>query len=58
VGDSVALVSALVVTPVVGAGVYLAGKILGDPLGQLVSFEYDVTGSWVDPKVEKVGVSK
>ena len=58
VGDSVALVSALVVTPVIGAGVYLAGKILNDPLGQLVSFEYDVSGSWVDPKVEKVGVSR
>lgn len=54
VGNSVALISALVATPVVGAGVYLAGKILNDPLGQLVSFEYNITGSWVDPKVEKV----
>lgn len=58
VGNSVALISALVATPVVGAGVYLAGKILGDPLGQLASFEYNVTGSWVDPKVEKAGVGK
>lgn len=54
VGNSVALISALVATPVVGAGVYLAGKILNDPLGQLVSFEYNITGSWVDPKVEKI----
>lgn len=58
VGNSVALISAFVATPVVGAGVYLAGKILGDPLGQLVSFEYDVSGSWVDPTVEKVGAKK
>jgi uncharacterized protein YhdP len=58
VGNSVALISALVATPVVGAGVYLAGKILNDPLGQMVSFEYNVTGSWVDPKVEKISVKK
>ncbi|HUX92076.1 MAG TPA: YhdP family protein [Gallionellaceae bacterium] len=58
VGNSVALISALVATPVVGAGVYLAGKILNDPLGQMVSFEYNITGSWVDPKVEKVSINK
>lgn len=58
VGNSVALISALVATPIVGAGVYLAGKILNDPLGQLASFEYNITGSWVDPKVEKVSQRK
>ena len=58
VGNSVALISAFVATPVVGAGVYLAGKLLGDPLGQLVSFEYNISGSWVDPTVEKVGANK
>jgi len=54
VGNSVALISALVATPVIGAGVYLAGKILNDPLGQLASFEYNISGNWADPKVEKV----
>lgn len=54
VGNSAALISALVATPVIGAGVYLVGKILNDPLGQIASFEYNVTGSWVDPKVEKI----
>lgn len=54
VGNSAALISALVATPVVGAGVYLASKILNDPLGQLVSFEYNISGSWTEPKVEKV----
>jgi uncharacterized protein (TIGR02099 family) len=58
VGNSAALISALVVTPVVGAGVFLASKILNDPLGQLASFEYNISGSWVDPKVEKAGESK
>ena len=58
VGNSAALLSALVATPVIGAGVFLASKIFGDPLGQLASFEYNVTGSWADPKVEKVGETK
>ena len=58
VGNSAALISALVATPVVGAGVYLASKMLNDPLGQMASFEYNVSGSWADPKVEKVGGKK
>ena len=58
VGNSAALISALVATPVVGAGVFLASKILNDPLGQMASFEYNISGSWADPKVEKVGDKK
>ena len=58
VGNSAALLSALVATPVVGAGVFIASKILNDPLGQLVSFEYNISGNWADPKVEKVVESK
>ncbi len=58
VGNSAALISALVVAPVVGVGVFLASKILGDPLGQLAAFEYNISGNWADPKVEKAGESK
>ena len=58
VGNSAALISALVATPVIGAGVFIASKILNDPLGQLASFEYNISGSWIDPQVEKVGGSK
>jgi uncharacterized protein YhdP len=39
-------------------GVLLANKILRDPLDKLVSFEYNVRGSWADPKVDKVGQTK
>jgi uncharacterized protein YhdP len=35
--------------------VLLMNKILRDPLDKLVAFEYNVNGSWADPKVEKVG---
>lgn len=58
VGDSVSLLALAAVSPAVGAGVFLANKILSNPLDKLVSFEYNVTGSWVDPKVEKVGERK
>jgi uncharacterized protein (TIGR02099 family) len=52
IGGSVSLL-AFAAGPAVGAGVFLANKIFRDPLDKLVSFEYNVTGSWVDPKVEK-----
>jgi uncharacterized protein YhdP len=57
IGGSVSLL-AFAGGPVVGAGVFLANKIFRDPLDKLVSFEYNVTGSWVDPKVEKVVQAK
>jgi uncharacterized protein YhdP len=57
IGDNVSLLS-FAAGPVVGVGVLLANKILRDPLDKLVSFEYNVNGSWADPKVEKVGQPK
>jgi uncharacterized protein (TIGR02099 family) len=54
IGDNVSLLS-FAAGPVVGMGVLLTNKILRDPLDKLVSFEYNVSGSWADPKVEKVG---
>jgi hypothetical protein len=32
----------------------VASKLLRNPLGQILSYNYLVTGSWDDPKVEKV----
>jgi len=57
-GDTVALGTIALVSPTVGAVAWLAQKIFKDPLGQAFSFEYAVTGSWADPKVEKVGAEK
>lgn len=57
IGDNVSLL-AFAGGPVVGVGVLLANKILRDPLDKLVSFEYNVSGSWADPKVDKVVRSK
>ena len=39
----------------VGAGTWLAQKVLQDPFEQMFSFEYAVTGSWSSPHVERIG---
>lgn len=54
VGSSVSLLS-FAAGPAVGVGVYLTNKLLRDPLDKLAAFEYNVTGSWASPQVEKVG---
>ncbi len=54
-GDSVSLIGVFAISPAVGIGSLIANKILGDPLDKLVSFEYNVSGTWSDPNVVKVG---
>ncbi len=54
VGESLA-VGTMLANPIAGAVVWVAQKIMKDPLDQAFAFEYAVTGSWADPKVEKVG---
>ncbi|MDP2823530.1 MAG: YhdP family protein [Sulfuritalea sp.] len=54
VGESIA-VGAMIANPVAGAMVWAAQKLFKDPLDQAFAFEYAVTGSWADPKVEKLG---
>ncbi len=39
----------------VGAGTLLAQKLLKDPIEQLFSYEYAVSGGWADPVVERLG---
>jgi len=39
----------------VGAGALLAQKLMKDPLEQLFSYEYAVSGGWADPVVQRVG---
>ncbi len=54
-GDSAATVIALV-NPLLAIPAAIAQKILKDPLGHIFAFDYGVTGSWADPKVEKLGI--
>jgi uncharacterized protein YhdP len=39
----------------VAAGTLLAQKILNNPIDQMFSYEYRVSGSWSDPQVERAG---
>ena len=52
-GSTAALGIALV-NPVAGVATLLAHKILQNPLNQMFGFDYLVTGTWDDPKVEKL----
>jgi uncharacterized protein YhdP len=55
VGDSLAAAAGIaLLNPLVGIGALLTQRLLKDPIGQIFAFEYAITGSWDDPKVEKV----
>jgi uncharacterized protein YhdP len=43
-----------IVNPVAGVAAAIAQKVLKNPLGQIFSHEFDVSGSWTDPKVTKI----
>ncbi len=52
-GAAVLFIANPLVGAAVGAGTLLAQKLLDNPLGQLFSYDYRVTGSWSDPQVER-----
>ena len=54
VGDTLSVASMLMLAnPVTGVASFLAQRLFKDPLGQVFAFEYAVSGTWADPKVEK-----
>ena len=56
-GATAALGIALV-HPVIGAATLVAHKLLQNPLNHLFSFDYAITGTWDDPKVNKLSTMK
>ena len=54
VSDTLSVAGALVAGPVAGIAAFIAQKILKDPLNQMASYEYSVTGTWADPQVTKI----
>ncbi|WP_200385149.1 YhdP family protein [Rhodocyclus tenuis] len=42
------------INPIAGVATLLAHKILQNPLNQMFGFDYLVTGTWDDPKVDKI----
>ena len=53
-GDTASTVVGLV-NPIAGVATLIAGRLMKNPLGQVFAFQYSITGSWADPKVEKAG---
>jgi uncharacterized protein (TIGR02099 family) len=55
VGDSLSVAGlVLLANPITGVASFLAQRLFKDPLGQVFAFEYAISGTWADPKVEKV----
>ena len=52
-GDTAAL-GIGIVNPVAGVAAAIAQRLLKNPLGQIFSFDYMVSGTWSDPKVSKI----
>lgn len=53
ISDSLALGTAIV-NPAVGLATLIVGRVLNNPIDEAAAFEYRVTGSLTDPKVERV----
>lgn len=57
VGDSVSLL-AFLGGPVAGIGTFVLQKLLKDPLGKFVAYDYAVSGTWENPIVVKAEKGK
>jgi uncharacterized protein (TIGR02099 family) len=52
--DSLSVAGALLGGPVAGIATYMAQKLLKDPIDKMAAYEYEVAGTWSDPRVSKV----
>ena len=55
VGESAAIAATVLGTPIMGLTTLVLSKLLQNPLGKAVSYEYLVTGSWDNPAVTRIG---
>jgi uncharacterized protein (TIGR02099 family) len=53
VSEGVALAATVLGTPVLGLSTLLVTKLLKNPIGKVVAYEYQVTGSWDNPQVQR-----
>jgi len=56
-GAALLFIANPIIGAAVGAGTLFAQKVLKDPLEQMFSYEYQVTGSWTDPVVTRGSVA-
>jgi len=52
-GDTASTVVGLV-NPIAGVAAMIAGRIFKNPLGNIFAYDYAISGTWTDPKVEKL----
>jgi uncharacterized protein YhdP len=57
VGEGVAIAATFLGTPVMGLTTLLLQKLLQNPIGKAVAYEYLVTGSWDNPAVTRLGAA-
>ncbi|MDR0672878.1 MAG: TIGR02099 family protein [Zoogloeaceae bacterium] len=55
-GGVAAVGAAVAINPLVGAAALLAQRFLQNPLNKVFSLKYAVTGSWSDPRVERLSM--
>jgi uncharacterized protein YhdP len=51
----VTIAGALLGGPIAGVASFLLQKALRNPLGKLIAYHYQITGTWAQPEVSKVG---
>ena len=51
--ESIAIAGAIL-NPAIGIAALIAQKALKDPLSQLASYDYSITGAWADPAIVRV----
>ena len=54
VGEAAAVAATLIGTPVLGLSTLVVSKLLRNPLGKIVAFEYQITGAWDNPEVTRL----
>lgn len=52
-GDTASTVVGLI-NPAAGVAALIAGRVFKDQLGTMFAFDYAISGTWTDPKVEKI----
>jgi uncharacterized protein (TIGR02099 family) len=57
VGEGLALAATVVGTPVLGLSTLLVSKLLNNPFGKVVAYEYRITGSWDNPQVVRTSAA-
>jgi uncharacterized protein YhdP len=53
VGEAAAIAATIVGTPVLGLSTLVVSKLLNNPFGKVVAYEYHVTGTWDNPEVTR-----